>query len=85
MSSSSSGRLARLWGILRRPSAKYSLLGLLSVGFFAGIIFWGGFHTGLEATNTLEFCVSCHEMRDTVYQEYKETVHYSNRTGVRAI
>jgi cytochrome c-type protein NapC len=24
-------------------------------------------------------------MRDTVFQEYKETVHYSNRTGVRAI
>jgi cytochrome c-type protein NapC len=24
-------------------------------------------------------------MRDTVYQEYKETIHYSNRTGVRAI
>jgi cytochrome c-type protein NapC len=85
MSTDSPRRLARLWGVLRRPSARYSLLGLLSVGFFAGIIFWGGFHTGLEATNTLEFCVSCHEMRDTVYQEYKETVHYSNRTGVRAI
>jgi cytochrome c-type protein NapC len=24
-------------------------------------------------------------MRDNVYQEYKKTVHYSNRTGVRAI
>jgi cytochrome c-type protein NapC len=24
-------------------------------------------------------------MRDTVYQEYKKTIHYSNRTGVRAI
>jgi cytochrome c-type protein NapC len=24
-------------------------------------------------------------MRDTVYQEYKKTVHYQNRTGVRAI
>jgi cytochrome c-type protein NapC len=49
-----------------------------------GILFWGGFHTGLEATNSLEFCISCHEMRDTVYQEYKETIHYSNRSGVRA-
>jgi cytochrome c-type protein NapC len=35
-------------------------------------------------TNTLPFCISCHEMRDTVYQEYKQTIHYSNRTGVRA-
>ena len=50
-----------------------------------GIIFWGGFNTGLEATNKLEFCISCHEMRDNVYQEYKKTIHYSNRTGVRAI
>jgi len=74
-----------LWRKLRRPSAKYSLLTLLVVGFFSGIIFWGGFNTAMEATNTLEFCVSCHEMRDTVYQEYKKTIHYSNRTGVRAI
>lgn len=48
-------------------------------------MFWGGLHTGLEATNTLSFCVSCHEMRDNVYQEYKQTIHFSNRTGVRAI
>jgi cytochrome c-type protein NapC len=74
-----------LWRWLRSPSAKYSLLTLLVVGFFSGIIFWGGFNTAMEATNTLEFCVSCHEMRDTVYQEYKKTIHYSNRTGVRAI
>ena len=79
------GFLKRTWAMLKRPSAKYSLLTLLVVGFFSGIIFWGGFHTGLEATNTLEFCISCHEMRDTVYQEYKETIHYKNRTGVRAI
>ena len=79
------GMIRRCWGLLRRPSAKYSLLTLLVVGFFSGIIFWGGFNTAMEATNTLEFCISCHEMRDTVYQEYKKTIHYSNRTGVRAI
>jgi cytochrome c-type protein NapC len=73
-----------LWAALRKPSAKYSVLGLLSFGFFAGVIFWGGFNTGMEAANTLEFCVSCHEMRDTVYQEYKQTTHYANRSGVRA-
>jgi len=71
--------------MLKSPSAKYSLITLLAVGFVTGIIFWGGFNTALEATNSLEFCTSCHEMRDTVYQEYKETIHYSNRTGVRAI
>jgi len=85
MTERSRGFLSTLWIILRRPSTKYSLLGLLSVGFLSGIIFWGGFNTGMEATNTLEFCITCHEMRDNVYAEYKETIHYSNRTGVRAI
>ncbi len=77
--------MKKLFETLRKPSAKYSLLTLLFVGFASGIIFWGGFNTVMEATNTLEFCIGCHEMRDTVYQEYKETIHYSNRTGVRAV
>jgi len=74
-----------LWANLKKPSAKYSLFALITVGFVSGIIFWGGFNTAMEATNTLEFCISCHEMRDNVYQEYKQTIHYSNRTGVRAV
>ena len=73
------------WEVLKRPSAKYSLLTLVVLGFISGIVFWGGFNTALEMTSSLEFCTSCHEMRDTVYQEYKETIHYANRTGVRAI
>lgn len=52
--------------------------------FVVGIIFWGGFNTAMEATNTTEFCIGCHEMEDNVYQEYTPTIHYSNRTGVRA-
>ena len=78
------GLFKRLWRALNKP-AKYSLLAISSASFVAGIIFWGGFNTGMEMTNTLEFCITCHEMRDTVYKEYKETIHYSNRTGVRAI
>ena len=87
MSDSTSGgsALARLWQTLRRPSARYSMLTLFIVGGIGGVIFWGGFNTGMEATNTMGFCISCHEMRDTVYQEYQKTIHYSNRTGVRAI
>ena len=54
------------------------------VFFVVGIIFWGGFNTAMEATNTTEFCINCHEMQDNVYQEYTPTIHYSNRTGVRA-
>ena len=78
------GILKRTWSFLKTPSAKYTVLGLGALGFVAGIIFWGGFNTAMEATNRLEFCIGCHEMRDTVYQEYKKTIHYSNRTGVRA-
>ena len=52
--------------------------------FIVGIIFWGGFNTAMEATNTTEFCIGCHEMEANVYQEYTPTIHYSNRTGVRA-
>jgi cytochrome c-type protein NapC len=73
------------WARLRSPTAKYSILTLLGGGFVAGILFWGGFNTGMEATNTMTFCISCHEMRDNVYQEYKQTIHYTNRTGVRAV
>jgi cytochrome c-type protein NapC len=73
------------WAKLRSPSVKYSLMTLLGIGFIGGILFWGGFNTGMEATNKLEFCIGCHEMHDNVYQEYKKTIHYSNRTGVRAV
>jgi len=68
---------------MRKPSSA-TLGSLLVAGFVSGIIFWGGFNTAMEATNTEAFCIGCHEMKDNVYQEYKDTVHYSNRTGVRA-
>ncbi len=79
------GLFRRVWTSLRKPSVKYSLLGISSTFFVVGILFWGAFNTGMEATNTLDFCITCHEMRDNVYQEYKETIHFSNRTGVRAV
>src|SRR3546814_14406200 len=56
----------------------------LGLAFALGIVFWGGFNTVMEWTNTEAFCISCHEMNRNVYQEYRNTVHYSNRTGVRA-
>lgn len=60
-----------------------SLTGALLL-FLAGILFWGGFNTAMEWTNREAFCISCHEMKDNVYAEYRNTVHYSNRSGVRA-
>jgi cytochrome c-type protein NapC len=57
---------------------------VLASAFVAGILFWGGFNTAMEWTNREEFCISCHEMKDNVYAEYRNTIHYQNRTGVRA-
>ncbi len=76
--------ICKIWRALKKPSVSYSLGTLLVVGFVSGIIFWGGFNTAMEVTNTEQFCISCHEMEDNVYEEYKQTIHYSNRTGVRA-
>lgn len=76
--------LKRYWLVLRRPSAYYSLSFLTMGGFIGGIVFWGGFNTALELTNTERFCTGCHEMRDNVYQELQGTIHFTNRSGVRA-
>jgi len=72
------------WRIATRPAAHMSLGTLTLGGFLCGVLFWGGFNTALEATNTEAFCISCHEMHDNVYQELQRTIHFVNRTGVRA-
>ena len=58
----------------------WTMMGL----FTAGILFWGGFNWSFEVTNTESFCISCHEMKENVFKEYQHTVHYTNRSGVRA-
>lgn len=68
----------------QKPKTGKKTLIVLVVGVAIGIIFWGGFNTAMEATNTETFCISCHEMQENVYEEYTDTIHYQNRTGVRA-
>jgi cytochrome c-type protein NapC len=75
--------VVRLWKSLLAFTVTRPLVAILGL-FLAGILFWGAFNTTLEITNREAFCISCHEMRDNVYREYRETVHFSNRTGVRA-
>lgn len=77
-------RNLRLVRVALSPATSFSLAFLTLGGFVMGVIFWGGFNTVLEATNRTEFCVSCHEMRSNVYQELQGTVHFTNRSGVRA-
>lgn len=76
--------LSRMWWLLSKPATHLSLGFLTLGGFIMGVIFWGGFNTALELTNTEEFCTGCHEMRDNVFVELQSTVHYSNASGVRA-
>jgi nitrate/TMAO reductase-like tetraheme cytochrome c subunit len=79
------GLIARIWSVSFRPSVRFSFATLLFAGVILGVVFWGGFNWMMELTNTEEFCISCHEMRDNVYKELKQTIHYANRSGVRAI
>ena len=77
------GFVKRLWTTFKSPS-KAALWVILLMGFFGGVIFWGGFNTAMEASNTEAFCTGCHEMKDNVFVEYRDTIHYANRSGVRA-
>ena len=77
-------KIKRYWSTARRPSKHFSLAFLTLGGFAMGIIFWGGFNTAMELTNTEAFCTGCHEMRENVYEELQYTIHFSNRSGVRA-
>lgn len=54
------------------------------MGFVFGILGTLGLQAGLVYTNSEQFCISCHTMRDNVYAEFKGTVHDSNATGLRA-
>jgi cytochrome c-type protein NapC len=81
--------IKKAWEALNRRCATCSRVTLgvgIAVGalFIAGVLMAGG-AAGLAWTNTEKFCISCHEMRDNVYAEFKDTIHDKNRTGVRAI
>jgi len=71
-------------GLFSRKVLLGTTLGAALFFMIVGVVFWGGFNTAMEATNTLDFCISCHEMEENVYQEYKKTIHFTNRSGVRA-
>ncbi|AVF02366.1 MAG: NapC/NirT family cytochrome c [Devosia indica] len=72
------------WKILITPAGTMGLGVLTLGGFMGGVLFWGGFNTAMEFTNREEFCISCHEMEANVFEELTRTVHFANRSGVRA-
>ncbi|MCH7372928.1 pentaheme c-type cytochrome TorC [Aeromonas sp. MR16] len=77
--------MKKLWHFLRTPSRRWSVLALILVGVGVTLAGSVGLHYGFEKTSSLEFCVSCHSMESTVYQEYKESIHYKNASGVQAV
>jgi cytochrome c-type protein NapC len=72
----------RAW-LGRRTPLKLAVVAAL-LGFFVGFGGLAGTTAGLAWTNTENFCIGCHEMKNNVYAEYKGTIHDSNRSGVRA-
>lgn len=46
------------------------------------VVIWGGWQ-GVHQTSSTEFCLSCHTM-STVGQEYEQSIHFKNASGVRA-
>jgi cytochrome c-type protein NapC len=71
-------------GLTSRKLLFGTSLGAALFFIVVGIVLYGGFNWTLESTNTEAFCISCHEMEANVFNEYKKTIHYSNRTGIRA-
>lgn len=67
-----------------RWAIKIGIIGIALLVLIGGLLFAGG-KTAVDKTNTIEFCTSCHEMKDNNYEEYKTTIHAKNRTGVKAV
>src|SRR4051812_44705255 len=72
------------WRLVSTPAGTLSLGFLTLGGFLGGGLFLGAFNTPLGVTNPEAFCVSCHEMRNNVYEELTRPIHFANRSGVRA-
>lgn len=68
-----------------RPSQRFGWGVFFLFGGIAGTLLWVGLNRSMEQTNTIEFCISCHEMQSTAYAEYTESIHYKNASGIRAI
>jgi len=78
------GLLSRVWRRLSRPSARWSVLALVVVGLLIGAGATIATQVMVAVTGTNEFCGgACHSMT-WVSQEYRQSGHHVNRTGVAA-
>ena len=78
------GFFRRTWHRLTTPSARWSVLALVVIGLLIGAGAVVGTQVMVTMTGTNEFCgTACHSMQ-WVNQEYKQSGHAINRTGVSA-
>ena len=80
-------KIKQIWRRLWMPTKKKWLLGIPIGGFvavFTGIIALATFNGIIHATNSNTLCYSCHVGMDTVVEEYKDSIHFSNAKGIRA-
>lgn len=70
--------------LVKKSKSWFIGIGIGLILLAGGLVFAAG-KAAIDKTNTLEFCISCHEMKDNNFEEYKTTIHARNRTGVKAI
>jgi cytochrome c-type protein NapC len=63
----------------------WRVAGVAVVLVLVGLALMIGGATAIAWTNTEEFCISCHEMRNNVFAEFKDTIHDKNRSGVHVV
>lgn len=62
---------------------KFQYILVAGVALVVGLGLAGAYATAIDYTNQLSFCANtCHEMHDTVYQEYTQSKHFKNEFGV---
>ena len=76
----------RWWQALRQAYPKRAALTLAIAALIVCAVVGGALTAAaavtLHLTGTEQFCISCHELRDNAYAEFKGTIHDKNRTGV---
>jgi cytochrome c-type protein NapC len=77
-------RIERLKAWLGSHSPLKLAIVAILVGLIVGVVGLAGTAVVLASTNTEQFCIGCHEMKDNVYAEFRGTIHDANRSGVRA-
>ena len=75
--------ISRFLSFLSKPSATLAAGVLLLVGAIGALFIFGGASTAMNMTSSTEFCISCHEMENNAWAEYKETIHYQNSRGLQ--